>query len=114
MNQDRVLKKVFNPDTGGTHTSEPLVPPSEEFWTDAPLSELYAETSPPLQKKHSVDFINQRRKVKHLAEERLIHVSMQLVKLANEIRYYDPLMAEVLDEAWDATEEAISMMQDEE
>jgi hypothetical protein len=112
MNQDRALRKVFDPDTGGTHSNEP--PASPEFWTDEPQAELYAKVVPSLPKKHSVSFINQRRKLKFLAEERLTHLSTQLLKLAEEIRYYDPLMAEMLDEAWDATEAAIDLMQNRE
>lgn len=112
MSQDRALNKIIHPDAEGTHVAEPVVALPDELLADQ-LSELYANVLPPAPtKKHSADFINQRRKVRHLAEARLNTLSVQLVKLANEIRYYDPLMAEVLDEAWDATEEAIALMQD--
>jgi hypothetical protein len=117
MTHERVLKKVFAQDMSGTHTTNlvptaaPLPPASEAPWADESQSVLYAEVSPSHHKKHSPSFINQRRKVRHLAENRLIDLSTQLLKLADEIRYYDPLMAEVLDEAWDATDAAIAMMQ---
>jgi flagellar biosynthesis/type III secretory pathway chaperone len=54
--------------------------------------------------------VNHKLKVTHLAEARLIQVSDELFKLAEEIRYLNPLMAEVLDEAWESTEEAIEML----
>lgn len=111
MNQNRALNKIIHPDAGGTHAAESVVPLPDQW---AQPSELYADVSPPTPtKKHSANFINQRRKVRHLAEARLNTLSVQLVKLATEIRYYDPLMAEVLDEALDATEAAIAMMQDD-
>lgn len=116
MKQERALTKVFSTDTGGTHQPEPFEPfvsASEELWADNSQSDLYTETRPAMHKKHSLNFINQRRKVRYLAEDRLISLSTQLMKLANEVRYYDPLMAEALDDAWDATEAAIGMMQNE-
>lgn len=106
--KDRALKKVFNSDAGGAYTNEPLAP--SEDWADEPQANIYAEVPPPLH-KHSASFINQRRKVRFLAEERLTQLSTQLLKLADEIRYYDPLIAAALDEAEDATKEAISLMQ---
>lgn len=109
MNRHRALQKVVKPDAGGTHFNSPA---SSEGWIDEPQAEIYAEGVPPLH-KHSASFIDQRRKVRFLAEERLIQLSTQLIKLADEIRYHDPLMAEMLDEAWDATEEALNLMQNE-
>lgn len=106
MNQDRALQKNFTSDTGASHSPEL---PAFPDWAEDSQSELYAEM-PPLH-KHSASFINQRRKVRFLAEARLLHLSTQLLNLANEIRYHDPLLAEVLDEAWDVTEEAINLMQ---
>lgn len=107
MNQDRALRRIFTSDTGVTHTPEP---PALLEWAENSQAELYSEVLPPLH-KHSVSSINQRRKVRFLAEERLLHLSGQLLNLANEIRYHDPLLAEVLDEAWDMTEEAINLIQ---
>jgi hypothetical protein len=106
MNQDRALQKIFTSDPGASHTPELPVLPE---WAEASQAELYGEL-PPLH-KHSASFINRRRKVRFLAEERLLHLSTQLLNLANEIRYHDPLLAEVLDEAWDVTEEALDLMQ---
>jgi hypothetical protein len=64
-------------------------------------------------KKHSPKAVNNRLKAQQIAQEPLVHLSDDLLKLANEIRYLNPLIAEVLDEAWDATEEAIALLSDE-
>ncbi len=109
MTHERALKKVFDQDISGIHTATSLSPLSEP-WADEPPV-LYAEVLPPQRKKHSASFIHQRRKVRHLAEDRLIDLAAQIMKLADEIRYYDPLMAEALDEAWEATDAALTMMQ---
>jgi hypothetical protein len=77
---------------------------------DTALGELYA---PPLSIRHkklSPKAISHRLKAKHLAEQRLLHISDELFNLADEIRYINPLMAEALDEAWESTEEAIEML----
>lgn len=54
--------------------------------------------------------IKTRLRAKRIAEARLIHLSEELSKLADEIRYLNPLMAETVDEAWEATEDAIEML----
>lgn len=116
MNSNRQLRKLISSDVGGAHTVNRAMAelPEDLFAEEADASELYAESSPPApQKKHSAAFINHRRKVRYLAEDRLTRLSNELFKLADEVRYHDPLMAELLDDAWDAAEEAIALMQDE-
>lgn len=119
MNLERALKKIISHDAGGSHAEpSPSAPSladapylSDEQWADESLSELYSEPVLPTAPKHSLDFIKHRRKIRQLAETRLLKLAEQMVKLSDEIRYHDPLIAEVLDEAWDVTEEAIAMMQ---
>lgn len=112
MTPNHQLKKMILPDLGGACAHSKTLSLPEELWTEeTPASELYPEALPPVTlKKHSTDFLQNRRKVQHLAESRLAHLSEELSKLADEVRYYHPLIAELLDEAWDATEEAISMI----
>jgi hypothetical protein len=88
----------------------------EDAVIEAVQAELYPEILPPV-KKHSSDYLHsrqkQRQKVRQIAEARLTQLSDELLKLADEVRYYHPLMAEAIDDAWDATEEAISFMTSE-
>lgn len=106
------LKKMISSDLGGASANCKTLNLPEDLWTEEPpTSELYPEALPPVAlKKHSTDFLQNRRKVQHLAESRLAHLSEELSKLADEVRYYHPLIAELLDEAWDATEEAMFLI----
>lgn len=115
MNTNRQLNKWVNSDVGGSFCRQDSSELPENLFTEElRASELYAEDAPPAPaKKHSVAFIHNRRKVRQLAADRLMHLSNELFKLAEEVRYHDPLMAEMLDDAWDATDAAIALMQDE-
>lgn len=78
-------------------------------------AEIYAQPVPTdLSKRHrtlpSSKSVSNRLKAKRIAETRLTQVSDELQQLAEEIRYLNPLMAEVLDDAWDAAEEAIEFL----
>lgn len=78
------------------------------------LDSLYASPVPPIPvKRHDAHSVKNRLKAKRLSETQLTHLSEQLSKLADEIRYLNPLMAETLDEAWNATEDAIEMLSDD-
>jgi hypothetical protein len=79
---------------------------------DSDDAELY-ETMPPLPRKHSATYWVERLKLRQLAEERLIRLSDELLKLATEVRYLNPLVAEALDEAWISTDTALSLIEDE-
>jgi hypothetical protein len=119
MNPQRSLSKSIDSDLGGAYPSESVatssLPNGSEAWpTEETLSELYPNVSPMAAKKHSADFIANRLKVRQIAEVRLMHLSNELSKLADEVRYHHPLIAEILDEAWDATEEALTLMSDSE
>lgn len=85
---------------------------NDEESYDAALADLY---DPPIlissPKKHNLKALKQRLKAKHLTGDRLVRLSTELSKLADEIRYLDPVIAEILDEAWDATEEAIELLE---
>lgn len=77
--------------------------------------DLYAASIPPVPPKHHrAKAIANRAKARQLAEPRLIQISDDLQKLADEVRYLNPVMAELLDEAWDAAEEAIDLLSTEE
>lgn len=82
---------------------------SEDSQSDL-YSDLYSDFLPLSTKKHSSDFHQNRRKVRSIAEAKLLRLSEELSKLADEVRYHHPLIAEALDDAWDATEEALVMM----
>lgn len=114
-NSSSYFKKYIEPDIGGAHTSEAAVSLPDDLLTDeTEATELYAEPVPPITlKKHSPSFIHNRLKARKIAEGKLTRFSDELFKLADEVRYYEPLIAEMLDDAWDAVEEAIAMMQDE-
>lgn len=76
--------------------------------------DLYAQPRPIiLPKKHRIRSLNNRLKARQISEERLIRLSAELGQLADEIRYLNPLMAEVLDDAWEATEDAIDILSNE-
>jgi hypothetical protein len=51
-----------------------------------------------------------RLKAKQIAEDRLMRLSAELSQLADALRYFNPVVAEILDDAWDATEEAIELL----
>lgn len=75
---------------------------------------LYSRAIEPAPAKHHDAHSEKNRlKAKRLAEARLVRLSDELSQLANEIRYLNPLMAETLDEAWEATEDAIEMLSNE-
>jgi len=78
------------------------------------LDSLYAPPVPPIPtKRHDAHSVKNRLKAKRLSESQLVRLSDELSKLADEIRYLNPLMAETLDEAWNATEDAIEMLSDD-
>ncbi len=90
----------------------------EDDAIEAVQADLYPEILPAMPvKKYSSDYLHsrqkQRQKVRQIAEARLTRLSEELLKLADEVRYYHPLMAEAIDDAWDATEEAINLMTSE-
>lgn len=53
-----------------------------------------------------------RLKALQIAEARLNQISSELLDLADEIRYLNPLMAEVLDTAWESTDTALEILLD--
>ena len=81
---------------------------------DDEFDNLYAQPIDPIPvKRHDAGSVKNRLKAKRMSEARLVRLSEELSKLADEIRYLNPLMAETLDEAWEATEDAIEMLSDE-
>lgn len=109
MKLNRRATKVTQEDIGG------LVEPTDEISAFATALEeevgLYAPVSP-LPLKHSAKYLTERLKLRRLAEERLIHLSDELLKLATEVRYLDPLVAELLDEAWISADTALSLVEE--
>ncbi len=109
------LDKQHPLDLGGSHSTAlngPVSLPDDIFADDSVDADLYPEVSLAIpSKKHSADFVQNRLKLRHIAAAKLAHLSEELYKLADEVRYYDPLMAEVLDDAFDATSEAIALME---
>ena len=108
---NRSLSKVIDSEVGGGYASQPARSESLDDMPDDVQSVLYPETLPlaPTQ-KHSADFRNSRLKARKIAEPKLTQLADDLLKLADAVRYHHPLMAEALDEAWDATEAAITLM----
>lgn len=109
------LDKNHPLDLGGSHRTELNSPlPDNIFAEDSADVDLYPEIAPPIApKKHSADFIQNRLKLRHIASAKLTHLTEELYKLANEVRYYDPLVAEALDDAYDATAEASALMDEQ-
>ena len=94
--------------------STPQIQPISPFSDSADDCELYATPIAKVPAKSRVNKASKNRlKAKRIAEARLMQLSDELCKIADEIRYLSPLMAEMLDEAHDATEEAIDMMTDD-
>ena len=56
--------------------------------------------------------IKNRLKAKEIAEARLNQISEELLELADEIRYLNPLMSEVLDTAWESADTALEILLD--
>ncbi|HEY9660079.1 MAG TPA: hypothetical protein V6C65_16600, partial [Allocoleopsis sp.] len=77
-----------------------------EIW-----QEIYTPPIAKPTKLHSAKALSNKRKAQHLATAKLTRVSDELNALADSLRYLNPLLAEVLDEAWDATEAAIEMLE---
>lgn len=119
MRSNQYLAKQIRDEIGGTHTvsSSQVESPQvgdmvSDAVVDAPyLDDLYLPVMPPVHHhKHNPQSINTKLKVKRLSEERLIQISEELMQLAEKIRYFHPLMAEAIDEAWDSTEEALRIL----
>jgi hypothetical protein len=73
--------------------------------------EIYSDLpSITLPKRHSPQYINQRLKLKHVAEARLLQFADELSKLADEVRYLNPVIAEAIDDAWTATDMALELL----
>ena len=109
MNLNR-MSKFIGSELGGGYGSQPAKPEPSESIEDI-QSVLYPEVLPLVPaKKHSADFLNSRLKTRKIAEQKLTQLSDDLLKLADAVRYHHPLMAEALDDAWDATETAITLM----
>jgi len=110
MNLNRNLSKFVSSELEGGYSSQPSEPEPLESLDDV-QSILYPEISPLIPvKKHDADFVNSRLKARQIAATKLTQLSDDLLKLADAVRYYHPLMAEALDDAWDATEAAITLM----
>ena len=126
MNVNRNLSKFVSSEVGGRYNSQNSSQPADQS-SDPSLglelsdslddvqddvqSVLYPEASPLVPaKKHDADFVNSRVKARQIAATKLTHLSDELLKLADAVRYHHPLMAEALDDAWDATEAAITLM----
>ena len=125
MRANKYSTKSQSTDIGGASTRRsPIMPlaaavtssaelgeEGDDEGNTATLADLY---NPPIllphPKKHNLKALKQRLKAKHLTGDRLVRLSAELNKLADEIRYLDPVVAEILDEAWDATEEAIDLL----
>lgn len=111
MNFDHSFKKPL-PLVGTSTTDIAGGLPETLFSEDLPTSDLYPETVPSMPpKRHSSDFTHNRLKLRQLAEAKLMQLAEELYKLTDTVRYYDPVMAEVLDDACEATAEAISLME---
>lgn len=104
------LSAVGSGETGPTSPSHEAIPDgaADDYATD-----LY-QAAPPTTTTKPHNATSRRLRVKQFAEARLEHLSAELSKLADQIRYHHPLIAEALDDAWDATEEAIEMLSDDE
>lgn len=72
--------------------------------------DVYPEPVPIPPKKHGVEYLARKVKVRQLAEEPLQHLSDELFKLTEAVRYLDPLVAEALDEALSSTEMALDIL----
>jgi hypothetical protein len=111
MSLNRSLSKFIDSEAGGGYGSHPTEPELFSESLEDIQSVLYPEVLPQAPaKKHSADFLNSRLKARHIAENKLTQLSDDLLKLAEAVRYCHPLMAEALDDAWDATEAAITLM----
>ena len=123
MRSNQYLAKQIPEEMGGTHTvssSQAKLPQASDMISDAVvdasydapyLDDLYLPAVPRIHHhKHKPQSVNTKLKVKRLSEERLIQISEELMQLAEKIRYFHPLMAEAIDEAWDSTEEALRIL----
>jgi len=77
---------------------------------DTAMVDIYPDPSELPPRKHSARYLGTHLKVKNLAEARLLQISEQLSKLADEVRYLNPLVAEAIDDAWEATDDALEMI----
>ncbi|WP_416675836.1 hypothetical protein [Egbenema bharatensis] len=86
---------------------------SQVYPDDPWLNELYLDPqqtpSTPCHRLSTVP-IYARLKARQIAEDRLMRLSEELSQLADALRYFNPVVAEILDDAWDATEEAIELL----
>lgn len=88
-----------------------VTPGSSEDDDEAEDTGLYSLATPTApHRKYSARSLCNRLKARQTAEQRLVRLSEELQKLANEIRYLNPLMAEAIDDAWDSTEAALEML----
>lgn len=112
MKPSRQTVRHHQDDMGGGFTSTRVEREEGTIETDdTAMVDLYPDSSagaPP--RRHSVRFLGTHFKVKQLAEARLLQIAEQLSKLADEVRYLNPLVAEAIDEACDATDDALEMI----
>lgn len=121
MKSNKYSHKVHLEDVGGGFTgSDAAAPPvsdadlDSEAGAEDPADALYPE---PIvvaaHHKHSSKSVSNHLKAKYLSEHRLLRLSDELQRLATEIRYLNPVMAEALDDAWEATEEALEILEND-
>ncbi|HEY9699946.1 MAG TPA: hypothetical protein V6D10_21995 [Trichocoleus sp.] len=114
MRSNQHSAKQIPEEIGGTHVASQSY--QENVAADAvadslSVDDLYLSPLPTTpHRKHNPQAVNTKLKVKRLSEDRLIQISDELMQLAEKIRYFHPLMAEAIDEAWDATEEALRIL----
>lgn len=103
---------ILQPETQPQIQSETQreTPPESESQSEV-WQEIYTPPIAKPTKPHSAKALSNKRKAQHLATAKLTRVSDELNALADSLRYLNPLLAEVLDEAWDATEAAIEMLE---
>ncbi|MDX2214897.1 MAG: hypothetical protein SFY66_16535 [Oculatellaceae cyanobacterium bins.114] len=82
--------------------------PSSDPIDDEDSTALYAPSviAPIHKPKHGKN----RAKAVAIAEARLNRLSEELLELADELRYLNPLMADALDAAWQSTDEALEIL----
>lgn len=115
MSSHHPLGKQAHQDIEGIHGTSPVTfQLPEAIFAEQELSaDLYSSTPSVPPKKHSFDFMYQRQKLRQISEARLLNLSEQLYKLAEEVRYYDPRMAAALDDACEATTEAMLLLDED-
>ena len=115
MKAGRRAGKFSQQDVGGAvkgSTPEMNAPSPLQEETDEDNTDLYPSEAIAHPARSPRSIRNQQR-ARQIAEDRLNRIATQLLELTDQLRDLQPDLADVLDDAWHSTDEALEILLDE-